>query len=67
MAKTNEDFELELDHLGVGPRQALIVAAHKDDVIWDDATIAHGLDGESASELREYILRTYDPVGAKLG
>ena len=45
MAKTDQEFERQLDDLSPGTRETLIVAAHKTDVIWDDTIIAHGLDG----------------------
>lgn len=67
MAKTNDEFERELDELSPGTRETLIVAAHKEDKIWEDTMVAHGLDGGSGSELRDYIVRTYDPAGARLG
>jgi hypothetical protein len=66
MAKTDQEFERQLDDLSPGTRETLIVAAHKTDVIWDDTIIAHGLDGAAGAKLRDYILRTYDPLGARL-
>ncbi|RXF67946.1 hypothetical protein [Hansschlegelia zhihuaiae] len=66
MAKTDADFEGELDALNPGTRETLIVAAHKEEAIWNDTMAAHSLDVGSASELRDYILRTYDSAGARL-
>lgn len=66
MTNTNPEFERQLDELSPGTRETLIVAAHKDDVIWNDTVQAHSLDVSSGAALREYILSTYDVSGSKI-
>ena len=63
MANDDADFERKLDQVSPGTRETLIVAAHKNDQIWNDTMVAHSLDVASASELRAYILRTYSEDG----
>lgn len=66
MTDTNPEFERQLDELSPGTRETLIVAAHKNDVVWNDTAQAHGLDVTAGAELRRYIVQTYDVAGAKL-
>lgn len=66
MSKTAAEFERELDDLSPGTRETLIVAAHKDDPIWNDTMEAHSVDVATASDLRGYILKTYDKDGSKI-
>lgn len=65
MTDTNPDFERQLDELSPGTRETLIVAAYKDDVIWNDTVQAHSLDLAAGAALREYIVQTYDVSGTK--
>lgn len=66
MPNANPEFEQQLDDLSPGTRETLIVAAHKDDRIWNDTVEAHSLDAGSGALLRDYIVKTYDPAGNKL-
>lgn len=66
MTNTNAEFERQLDDLNPGTRETLIVAAHKNDVVWNDTAQAHSLDVSASAALRDYIVRTYDVSGAKL-
>lgn len=66
MVEVNPNFERELDELSPGTRETLIVAAHKEDGIWNDTVQAHSLDAASGAALREYIIQTYDKTGNRL-
>lgn len=66
MPESHTEFERQLDELSPGTRETLLVAAHKNDGIWNDTVQAHSLDAASGAALRGYIVRTYDPSGAKL-
>lgn len=66
MIEVNPKFERELDELSPGTRETLIVAAHKDDGIWNDTVQAHSLDAASGTALREYIIQNYDETGNRL-
>ena len=65
MTNPNPEFERQLDELSPGTRETLIVAAHKNDVVWNNTVQAHSLDAAAGAELRKYILQTYDVTGSK--
>lgn len=59
MTKSAHEMERTLDDLSPGTRETIIIAAHKDDLIWNDTMEAHSVDVASSAELRRYILQTY--------